>query len=69
MKQFKDYEAAEPIPAPTLKEGNQNKFMFRGLTILNTVESRNIKKRLPDMNKIGGGTPITKRKENYMEYK
>ena len=41
--------------------------MFRDLTILNPVESRNQRIRLPNMSRTGIGDPNTIRKESFME--
>ena len=42
--------------------------MLRGLTILNPVESRNQRIRLPDMDKMGIGAPSTIWNINLMEF-
>ena len=42
--------------------------MLRDLIILNPGMSRNQRKRLPDIFKIGGGYPSTIQKGNFMEY-
>ena len=69
LQQFKDGEVTETIPSttPTLNEGTPTRVMLRESTILNPGESINERIRLPDMSKIGIGSPRTKRKGNLME--
>ena len=64
MKQYKEEEELKHIPAPTLKEGNPTRVMLSDLTTLNIVESRNQRKILLEMAKIGGGTPKQNGKKN-----
>ena len=61
-------EVTEPIPAPTLKEGNPTR---EYVEVINNIESwrvKNQRKILPEMAKICGGAPSTIWKRNLMEY-
>ena len=69
LQHFNEKEVTESRPAPKIKEGAPTRVMLRELTILNPGESRNQKKILPDMDKIGGDAPMTRWKVNLMEYK
>ena len=55
------------MPVPKLKEGSPTRVILRDLKIFNPVESINQRKRLPEMDKIGGDVPSTKWKGNSME--
>ena len=67
MQQSKKEEVTEPRPTPTLNEGTPTRVMLRELTISNPGVSINQGEILPEVSKIFGGAPITRRKVNLME--